>query len=78
VRKAQVLSHIPLKQLRAEANTSLSVATIRRRLARKQYPQVESSSTSQTQQRTRCKEAPVGKGTIALDGSGLEKDWLVR
>jgi transposase len=33
VRKAQVLSHIPLKQLRAEANTSLSVATIRRRLA---------------------------------------------
>jgi len=33
VRKAQILSSIPLKQLRAEANSSLSVKTIRRRLA---------------------------------------------
>jgi len=32
-RKAQILSNIPLKQLCAEANTSLSVCTIRRRLA---------------------------------------------
>lgn len=31
--KAQIFSDIPLKQLRAEANTSLSVHTIRRRLA---------------------------------------------
>ena len=31
--KAQILSQIQLKQLHTEANSSLSVATIRRRLA---------------------------------------------